>query len=138
MGVLSIRLTDTVNPLVKTDVLALWLDRQPITSWWRVDGDPRLSGLVSFPCTGREMANTLREFSEPLQIRSVSNREVEQGEIDLVRLDNLALQDAPEGPRILRFSWRDYQPENEWELIEDTETPKDYPDLIDAGRDVGP
>lgn len=45
---------------LSSEELASWLDRQGPESWWLVDGDSLLTGLLFFPCTGDVLATDSR------------------------------------------------------------------------------
>jgi hypothetical protein len=49
--------------VIKPTELAEWLDQEPET-WWIVDGDPRLTGQVDFPCPSEELSEALRRYKK--------------------------------------------------------------------------
>src|SRR5207249_8593119 len=38
--------------------------------WWNVDGDPLLTGRMTFPCPGDELATELRKIDRPLLVQA--------------------------------------------------------------------
>ncbi len=111
--------------------LAAWVERQGMDRWWNVDGDPLLTGLVSFPCPGDELAVELRRLNRPLLVQAESADA--KGElIDSTRLDGLVswLRDAipaygvgappGTGDRLFYLCWKGSPAE--WLLIEDSLT----------------
>ena len=44
---------------------AAWLERHG-DRWWSVDGDPVLTGRLTFPCPGDELAAELRRIGRPV------------------------------------------------------------------------
>ncbi len=113
--------------------LATWLERQGKYRWWTVDGDPLLTGRISFPCPADELADELRKLGGSLVVRDRSENATGKGEeitaedLDrhVARLgDNIVVQKG-EPPiwmknRILDLGWKNRN--GEWYLIEDEET----------------
>src|SRR6266436_4878939 len=50
--------------------LAMWLENQGAKSWWSVDGDPLLTGRLSFPCPAEELAAELRDIGRTLLVQA--------------------------------------------------------------------
>lgn len=112
--------------------LAAWIEQQDVDQWWNVDGDPLLTGRLSFPCPGDELADELRRIKRPLLVLDRSQNPHAHGQvIDSSGLDALVghlgdnVQIKGESPvwlrdRLLYLSWKG-SPE-EWLLIEDEET----------------
>ena len=44
--------------------LAAWIEQQGDDTWWNVDGDSILTGILSFPSPGDELAAELRRINE--------------------------------------------------------------------------
>lgn len=108
--------------------LAAWVDQQP-DMWWMVDGDPLLTGRLSFPCPSDELAADLRELNRPLLIRAKSPDATGQP-VGRDKIDSLASQfyenihtDGREHPpwasdRLLDLWWKDRP--GGWLLAEDS------------------
>jgi hypothetical protein len=96
--------------------IADWLDRQGQGSWWAVDGDALLTGLVSFPCPGDVLAKELRRIGRRIVVLGQS------GESEPRRvLDDLALRDEGTNDRLFTMRWEGAPEEEEWVLYEDRE-----------------
>ncbi|MFO0929604.1 MAG: hypothetical protein U0736_21670, partial [Gemmataceae bacterium] len=54
---------------VSSAALAEWLERQGVDRWWTVDGDPLLTGRLSFPCPADELAAELRRVNRTLLVQ---------------------------------------------------------------------
>ncbi len=105
--------------VLKPTELAGWLDQEP-EKWWIVDGDPRLTGEVDFPCPAQELSEVLRRhkkdlFLYPLESKSIEPQPVGQP-IECRRLDEIADRDNLDRRRIFAFSWADR--DDEWLLVE--------------------
>lgn len=109
--------------------LADWLTQQGEDRWWNVDGDPVLTGRVSFPCPADELARELRRLDRSLLVldrRPVASRPTPvKGLDDLVtRLgDGVAGVGASVGwatARVFFLCWDDRG--EDWSLVEDQET----------------
>ncbi|QEH36062.1 hypothetical protein OJF2_46200 [Aquisphaera giovannonii] len=114
--------------------LASWIESQGTDLWWNVDGDPLLTGQLSLPCPGDELAEELRRIDRPLLVQDrraaaqgggeeISARELN----DLVtRLgDNLHVRQGAKRPpwaddRLFFLCWEGRA--DEWMLSEDRET----------------
>lgn len=79
--------------------LAKWLEQQGADCWWTVDGDPVLSGRLSFPCPGDELAAELRSINKPLLLAARDDKVSPQEEVITVSdLDELVgFTDGPDG-----------------------------------------
>jgi hypothetical protein len=106
--------------VIKPAELAKWLDQEPDT-WWRVDGDPRLTGDVIFPSPSREFTDILRRYKNkdlflyPVAPNLTGPQPVGQT-ITRQSLDGLADRDNPDKRRTFLFTWSDR--EEEWLLVE--------------------
>jgi len=117
---------------VASDVLAEWIERQGASTWWNVDGDPMLTGRLSFPCPGDELSDALRRLHRPLLIQDPKKRKDAKGQsVAAEELDSLAdllgnnvkyEGDKPiwADDRIFYCCWKGS--DAEWLLEEDTET----------------
>ncbi len=112
--------------------LASWLEGLA-DLWWNVDGDPLLTGLLSFPSTADELAGILRRLNRPLLVQDRRAEPKGTGElIDGCNLDELATslgdnifvtngaKPSWAGDRLFFFSWKDTT--REWLLVEDGAT----------------
>lgn len=106
-----------------TAELAKWLDKQGDTCWWSVDGDPLLTGLVSFPSPSGELAEALRQLKTPLFLQDKNDDAQATGQqITASDLDRLAETDA-EGNRSFLLAWNESSADDlGWLLVEDRET----------------
>jgi hypothetical protein len=114
--------------------LAGWIEKQGVTTWWNVDGDPLLTDRLAFPCPGDELAEALRSINRPLLIQDPKKRQAAKGQpISAAELDSVAdqlgnnVQYEGERPfwadnRIFYCCWKGS--EDEWLLAEDRETSK--------------
>lgn len=115
--------------------LAAWVEAQGLDCWWNVDGDPLLTGLVSFPCPGDELVAELRRLNRPLLVQ-VDKADAKGERIDAGRVDGVVsrLRDAfalrpgtPEplwaNDRFLYLCWKGSAVE--WMLIEDSVSTQD-------------
>jgi hypothetical protein len=119
------------RPLKSTE-LAQWLEGQP-DRWWTVDGDPLLTGRISFPCPGDELAAELRKINKPLLVSAKESMTQMPEEITADNLDDFVekapykLGDVTEPEvkyyRWLPLCWRGS--EIDWELVEDLEGSED-------------
>ncbi len=97
--------------------LAGWIESQP-DRWWFVDGDPRLTSTVDFPCPSDELAPAIRKIGKNLLLHdknaaSKANGEVIAGE----RLDEIADVANRLRQKTLLLSWADS--DVDWLLMED-------------------
>lgn len=114
--------------------LAMWIEGQGEDIWWNVDGDPLLTGQISFPCPANELANELRRLNRPLLVHSRSKAAIPEGTvIDHIQLerfvsrlgDNIQLKGGRPAwmhDRVIPLSWKNDPERVEWLLIEDDET----------------
>lgn len=114
--------------------LAAWLEQQGSDRWWTVDGDPLLTGRLTFPCPARNLAAELRKIPRPLLIQAkkedsaATGQAINKDNIDAVvdRVgNNVHLIQGGEKPpwsddRILYLCWKGST--DEWLLAEDSET----------------
>jgi hypothetical protein len=113
--------------------LAIWLEEQGQDRWWNVDGDPLLTGRLTFPCPASDLAAELRKIGRPLLVqarkddRSARGQPIGKGKLDeLVGhfSENLHAHGGEMPPwgrdRLLYLRWKG-SPE-EWLLEEDSET----------------
>src|SRR5438105_15767448 len=76
---------------ITSSELAVWLERQGIERWWSVDGDPLLTGRLSFPCPADELAEELRRINRTLLVQDRRQPPSGRGEVIVAReLDGLA------------------------------------------------
>jgi hypothetical protein len=108
--------------VIKPAELAKWLDREPDT-WWLVDGDPLLTGVVDFPCPSGELTEVLRRskrelFLYPADPTSPGPQPTGQP-VKWQHLDDLVDRENPEKARTFWLSWSDQSDEkDEWVLTE--------------------
>lgn len=114
---------------ISPGLLAEWIENQGADRWWRVDGDPLLTGLLSFPCPGDELADKLRRiqrtFHRTLQVHGRGKETPHPGELTWRDLDAFTepfgalAGDRPTGDqdRMLVLRWNGDG--DEWLLIED-------------------
>jgi len=104
---------------IAADKLAEWLCKDP-DLYWTVDGDPQLSGMLSFPCPGDELADALRRIGKPLLVFDREDRFQGRGTpVSSSDLDSL-VEEKELDARVLQLRWEDS--DIEWILIEDEET----------------
>lgn len=112
--------------------LAEWLEQQGVDRWWNVDGDPLLTGRLSFPCPADELAAELRRQNRTLLVQDRNKNPTGRGQFitaqDLDALvtrlgDNVAVNgERPSwtNDRLFFLCWEDGR--DEWLLVEDKET----------------
>ncbi len=112
--------------------LADWLVAQGTDRWWSVDGDPLLTGRLSFPCPADELAAELRRLSRTLLVQDRRQPPLAHGEsIGAHDIDCLTTRLTPNLPsngteqpwaqdRVLSLCWEDR--DQDWLLVEDCET----------------
>jgi len=130
--------------------LAKWVEAQGLDCWWNVDGDPLLTGLVSFPCPGDELVTELRRLNRPLLVQ-VDKADARGEPIDAGRIDGVVSRlreaftlrpGAPEprwaNDRFLYLCWKGSPVE--WMLVEDSvatqDSLNDYAESV-TGSDQG-
>jgi hypothetical protein len=113
--------------------LAAWIEQQGGDTWWNVDGDSILTGILSFPCPGDELADELRRINRLLLVQDPQKRREASGqEVDRTALDGLVdylgknasiaadRKPAWTNDRLLYLCW--HGSDAEWLLVEDLET----------------
>lgn len=114
--------------------LAAWLEEKGEDRWWNVDGDPLLTGRLSFPCPADELAAELRRINRPLLVRAKKEDSAATGAmIDSTKLDELVEKSAlwsqwsdgrfnrkPWVDRLLYLCWKGSP--RDWLLLEDSQT----------------
>lgn len=122
-------ITDGPHYEVCSTELAAWLERNGMDSWWNVDGDPLLTGRLTFPCPADELIPELRRIGKPLLVQAKKHDAGAKGQvIDATKLDgvverlkeNVTVTGAmPEWgeDRFFYFTWKGSP--HEWMLAED-------------------
>jgi hypothetical protein len=122
--------------------LAQWLEVQG--GWWNVDGDPLLTGRLTFPCPADELAAELHRLNRPLLVQANDNGFAPDGCSGLTAKDlgKVAVRYTGNlcGPGPLSDSVNDQQlylcwkgSPHEWLLIEDSATAKQFQDDAASG-----
>jgi hypothetical protein len=101
--------------------LAAWLDKQDPDVWWLVDGDPLLTGNVSFPCTGDVLAAELRRLDRTLLLVPPEDANPEDRPLASADLDGLFHRENGD-ERIFVLRWARSSYPHDWLLIEDLES----------------
>ena len=125
--------------------LAKWLEQQPADRWWTVDGDPLLTGRLSFPCPGDELAAELRRIDRLLLVSAKEETIDARGQLisaenldDLVELSPYRLGDLSNLEvkyyRWLSLCWKGS--ETDWELVEDLETSEESKHELPSRRET--
>jgi len=97
--------------------LAGWIESQP-EQWWSVDGDPRLTAIVDFPCPGDELAPAVRKIGKDLLLYDKTAASMARGEIiGGEKLDELADVNNRRHQKTFLLSWADS--DVDWLLTED-------------------
>lgn len=115
--------------------LARWLQERAPQTWWNVDGDPLLTGRMSFPCPSDELATELRHINRPLLVQASKTDANAKGQainadgIPSVKRwlgDVKSAGPPPEGVNDSFFylCWKGSP--HEWLLAEDSETAKQF------------
>jgi hypothetical protein len=111
--------------------LAAWLEGKGKDRWWNVDGDPLLTGRLTFPCPATHLAADLKKINRPLLVQARKGDTGAKGQtIDCSKLDDAVglladnIQTTDEAPpwandRILFLCWKNSP--HEWLLEEDSE-----------------
>jgi hypothetical protein len=117
---------------ISSSELAAWLGGQGADRWWNVDGDPLLTGRLSFPCPADELAAELRRINRTLLVQDRRKTPSGRGEQIAARdLDSLVTRlgdnvqaNGTKPPwandRLFFLCWEDRG--DEWLLVEDEET----------------
>ena len=107
-------MTDSEGIDVDTRELAAWLRQREPDTWWTVDGEPTLQGVVALPCRGAELADVLIRHGHP-KVRITRPEGASQ---DTTDIGGLAESD---GGRVFSLAWvSGGQIGEPWELAEDT------------------
>ena len=118
--------------MIASSELAAWLEGQGTDRWWNVDGDPLLTGRLSFPCPADELADELRRINRMLLVQDRRKDPSGRGERIVAQdLDGLATRlgdnvqtngtkPAWANDRVFFLCWADRG--DEWLLAEDEET----------------
>jgi len=131
---------------LQSDELASWIEKQGADRWWNVDGDPLLTGRITFPCPGDELAAELKRIHRPLLVQDKQKRPEAKGQeikvdgVDGVvdRMENNVHVTGDKKPtwlkdRLLYLCWKGSG--IEWLLVEDEETTeKSQTDLTQAAK----
>lgn len=116
---------------IASSELAAWLEGQGTDLWWSVDGDPLLTGRMSFPCPADELAAELRRINRTLLLQDRRQPPAGRGE-QIVAGDVNALatrleESVPTNAtppwatdRLFVLCWEGH--DDEWLLVEDGET----------------
>ena len=114
--------------------LAAWLEQQGKDRWWNVDGDPLLTGRLTFPCPADELAAELTKINLPLLVQAkkedagakgqpVGKEKLDElvGKVsDNIQLGGAEKMPAWAGDRLLYLCWKGSP--HDWLLEEDNET----------------
>lgn len=79
-----------VSYSISANDLATWIEQLGVERWWTVDGDPLLTGRISFPCSGDELAEEIRAVNLPLVVFEETNEAKAACPVDATNLDQLA------------------------------------------------
>jgi hypothetical protein len=128
---------------ISSSELAAWVEAQGENRWWGVDGDPFLSGLLSWPAPAFEVAPALRDINRTLLVRDRRKPPCGRGELIAARnLDALVTRLGddilfPPGPipvwandRVFYLCWEDQ--EDEWMFMEDEESTRCFDGVVVA------
>jgi hypothetical protein len=125
-------LQDEPHVKIPSAELAAWLENKGTDRWWNVDGDPLLTGRLSFPCPADELASELRRINRVLLVQDRRSPPSSQGETIVARdLDGLVTrlgqnvqtngtQPSWVNDRVFFLCWTDRH--DDWLLVEDEET----------------
>jgi hypothetical protein len=128
----AMSLRDEPHYKIVSPELAAWLEAQGTDRWWNVDGDPLLTGRLSFPCPADELATELRRINRTLLVQdrhkvpAGSGQQIVARDLDglVTRLgDNIptnGVKPAWASDRVFLLCWEDRG--DEWLLVEDEET----------------
>jgi hypothetical protein len=102
---------------VPADTLAGWIESQP-ERWWSVDGDPRLTSMVDFPCPSDELAPAIRKIGKDLLLLDKKGTSAAHGEVIAgQRLEEFADVNNRRHQKTFLLSWADS--DVDWLLMED-------------------
>jgi hypothetical protein len=121
--------------------LAAWLEQQGADRWWNVDGDPLLTGRLTFPCPADELAAELRALNRPLLVQAGEEADARGQVIGAAKLaevvgrigENSHASGRAED-RLLYLGWKDSA--DEWLLAEDSQTTRQMAEERGQGADV--
>jgi hypothetical protein len=111
--------------------LAVWLEGQGRDRWWNVDGDPLLTGRLTFPCPGAHLAAELKKINRPLLVQARKGDAGARGQtIDAAKVGDVVgllaenVHTTGQAPpwandRILHLCWKGSP--HDWLLEEDSE-----------------
>jgi hypothetical protein len=111
--------------------VAAWLEGQGKDRWWNVDGDPLLTGRLTFPCPAARLATELKKINRPLLVEARKEDAGARGQtIDAAKLGDVVGLLAESGhttsqappwanDRVLYLCWKGSLPE--WLLEEDSQ-----------------
>jgi hypothetical protein len=111
--------------------LAAWLEGQGRERWWNVDGDPLLTGRLTFPCPADRLAAELKKINRPLLVQAKKDDIGAKGQIinaakigETVSLlaENVRSEGVPPpwaNDRFLYLCWKGSL--HEWLIEEDSE-----------------
>ena len=77
---LGMSLKDKPHYTLPATILASWIEKQP-DRWWSVDGDPRLTAVVDFPCPSDELAPAIRRIGKDLLLYDKTAASKAHGEV---------------------------------------------------------
>ena len=118
-------MTSNRSPLeLPSNQLAAWLDNQDADVWWLVDGDPLLTGNISFPCPGDVLAEELRRIDQTLFLIPPEEAKPKGQHITSEDLDDLAYLEQDRGERTFLLRWAKPTSTDNWLLIEDNDSAK--------------
>ena len=110
-------LRDKPHYTLSAEALAGWIENQ-LDQWWSVDGDPRLTSTVDFPCPSDELAPAIRKIGKDLLIYDKTATSKAHGEVLATeRLDQLADVNNRRRRKTYLLCWNDS--DDEWLLMED-------------------
>ena len=128
---MTVRLRSSEIP---SATLADWLDQETPNRWWAVDGDPILTGEVSFPCPTDELTAELRRINGTLEVKHHLNGTIPAGWVlDAAHFFSQGNMSEPEEERIFEMRWLKPRETNPWLLIEDTKTMEEMIKVDAAG-----
>jgi hypothetical protein len=120
--------------VISSSDLAKWLETQGDQHWWSVDGDPLLTGLISFPCPSSELAAELKKLSRNLFLQDKDGKASGES-ISIEKLDQVADHDETQN-RLFLFGWEGAPPEDlGWLLVEDRQTAESNNRTVHATRE---
>ncbi|HLN27361.1 MAG TPA: hypothetical protein VK395_06430 [Gemmataceae bacterium] len=121
---------------IQSSELAGWLEQQGVDLWWNVDGDPLLTGRLTFPCPADELSAELRKLNRALLVQAPKGDPEAKGQsIDASKVSGMVARFAGNltsaGPlpewandRLFYLCWKGSP--HEWLLAEDSVTAKQF------------